>query len=173
MLRARVNAVSLEKNSPHNIVPASTQLWLRPGGHLNINMLSYLYRDPMFKIRGSHDHLIFNMGIPIPGKDGLYIETGPRRLWSLICQTSLYFGLFIAKWIQSKNLTLRPKQNGHHFANSILKCIFLKEKFYTWICFSLKFVSKGLIEVKSALVLVIACGQAGDKPLSEPKLVKT
>ena len=25
----------------------------------------------------SRDHLIFNIGIPAPGKDGLYIETGP------------------------------------------------------------------------------------------------
>ena len=32
----------------------------------------------MLKKRRSHDCLIFNMGIPIPGKDGLYIETGPR-----------------------------------------------------------------------------------------------
>ena len=31
----------------------------------------------MLKIRRSHDRLIFNMGIPIPAKDGLYIETGP------------------------------------------------------------------------------------------------
>ena len=31
----------------------------------------------MLKIRWSHDHLIFNMGIPKPGKDSLYIETGP------------------------------------------------------------------------------------------------
>ena len=33
---------------------------------------------PVLKIRRSCDRLIFNMGIPIPGKDGLYIETGPR-----------------------------------------------------------------------------------------------
>ena len=32
----------------------------------------------MLKIWRSHHHLIFNMGIPIPGKDGLYIETGTR-----------------------------------------------------------------------------------------------
>ena len=32
----------------------------------------------MLKIRWSCDRLIFNMGIPIPGKDSLYIETGPR-----------------------------------------------------------------------------------------------
>ena len=34
---------------------------------------------PMLKIRRSHNRLIFNMGIPIPRKYGLYIETGP---WS-------------------------------------------------------------------------------------------
>ena len=33
---------------------------------------------PMLKIRRSRDRLIFNMGIHIPGKDGLYIEKGPR-----------------------------------------------------------------------------------------------
>ena len=33
---------------------------------------------PMLKIRRPNGRLIFNMGIPIPGKDGLYIETGPR-----------------------------------------------------------------------------------------------
>ena len=37
----------------------------------------------MWKIRLSHNRLIFNMGIPIPGKDGLYIETGPWSLWLL------------------------------------------------------------------------------------------
>ena len=31
----------------------------------------------MLKIRRSHDRLIFNMEIHIPGKDGLYIGTGP------------------------------------------------------------------------------------------------
>ena len=34
----------------------------------------------MLKIRRSHDRLIFNLGIPIPVKDGLYIETGPSML---------------------------------------------------------------------------------------------
>ena len=34
----------------------------------------------MLKIRWSHDCLIFNMGISIPGKDGLYIETEPRSM---------------------------------------------------------------------------------------------
>ena len=42
-----------------------------PEGGLNIKMASYQYMDP---------HLIFNMGIHIPEKDSLYIETGPSRL---------------------------------------------------------------------------------------------
>ena len=33
---------------------------------------------PMLKIKWSRDRLILNMGISIPGKDCLYIETGPR-----------------------------------------------------------------------------------------------
>ena len=32
---------------------------------------------PMLKIRQSWDRLIFNMGIPIPSKDSLYIEMAP------------------------------------------------------------------------------------------------
>ena len=35
---------------------------------------------PMLKIRRPTDRLIFNMGIPIPGKTVFYIETGPRQL---------------------------------------------------------------------------------------------
>ena len=31
----------------------------------------------MLKIRRSRDRLIFIMGIPIPGKDGLYLRRGP------------------------------------------------------------------------------------------------
>ena len=34
----------------------------------------------MLKIRRSRDCLIFKMGIPIHGKDSLYIEPGPRVL---------------------------------------------------------------------------------------------
>ena len=39
---------------------------------------------PVFKIRRSRDRLIFNMGIPIPGKDSLHIDTGPWWPYQLI-----------------------------------------------------------------------------------------
>ena len=47
---------------------------------------------PMLKIRRSRDHLIFNIGIPIPKKDGLYIESGPWSFlaWGNITATSVY-----------------------------------------------------------------------------------
>ena len=43
-------------------------------------------------------------------------------------------------------------QNGRHFADVIFRCIFLNENFRTSIHISLKFVSKGIIDNKSALV---------------------
>ena len=53
------------------------------GGHLNKKMSPYEYRVPMLKIKQSCNNLIFNMGIPIPGKDDLYIETlESHHLWS-------------------------------------------------------------------------------------------
>ena len=41
----------------------------------------------MLKIGRSHDRLIFNMGIPIPRKDGLYIKMGPflKSVFSWCC----------------------------------------------------------------------------------------
>ena len=61
-------------------------------------------RIPMLKIRRFHDLLIFNMAIPIPVKDGLYIEMGPWIL-GLVCNyASVYIviiGLNNALWHQA------------------------------------------------------------------------
>ena len=48
--------------------------------------------------------------------------------------------------------TLRPRQNGRHFADDIFKCIFLNENFWIPIKISLKFVPKGSINDIPALV---------------------
>ena len=48
--------------------------------------------------------------------------------------------------------TLRPRQNGRHFADAILKCIFLHENAWFPIEISLKFVPKGPIDNIPALV---------------------
>ena len=68
--------------------------------------------------------------------------------------------------------TLRPAQNGHHFGDDIFKCIFLNENVWIPIKISLKFVPKGRINNIPALVQIMAWRQPGDKPLSEPMMVR-
>ena len=67
--------------------------------------------------------------------------------------------------------TLRPRQNGRHFADDIFKRIFLNENVRISIKISLKFVPKGRIDNIPALVQIMAWRRAGDKPLSEPMMV--
>ena len=67
--------------------------------------------------------------------------------------------------------TLRPRQNGRHFAEDIFKCIFLNENVWIPIRISLKFVPKCLINNNPALVQIKAWRRPGDKPLSEPLMV--
>ena len=68
---------------------------------------------------------------------------------------------------------LRPRQNGRHFADDIFKCIFLNENLWISIKISLKFVPKGPINNIPALVQVMAWRRSGDKPLSDPMMVKS
>ena len=61
-------------------------------------------------------------------------------------------------------------QNGCHLADNIFKIIFLNEKktHCVLIEMSLKYVTKGAINNKPALVQMMAWHRTGDKPLSEP-----
>ena len=63
--------------------------------------------------------------------------------------------------------TLRPRQNGRHFPDDILRCIFLNENLLISIKISLKFVPNGPINNIPVLVQIIAWRRTGDKPLSE------
>ena len=67
--------------------------------------------------------------------------------------------------------TLRPRQDGHHFADDIFKCIFLNENVWIPIKISLKFVPKGPINNIPAMVQIMAWRRPGNKPLSEPMVV--
>ena len=67
---------------------------------------------------------------------------------------------------------LRPRQNGHHFADDIFKCIFLDENVWITIKISPKFVPQGPINNIPALVQIMAWRRPGDKPLSEPMMVR-
>ena len=83
------------------------------------------------------------MGIPIHGK-------------------SLYWNHRPLDHQKSFN-TLRPKQNGCHFADDIFKCILLNENGLILFKISLKFVPINI----STLDKIMAWCRPGDKPLSE------
>ena len=67
-------------------------------------------------------------------------------------------------------ITLRPRQNGHIFADDTFKRIFLNENIKISITISLKFVPQVLINNIPALVLIMAWRRPGDKPISEPMM---
>ena len=68
--------------------------------------------------------------------------------------------------------TLRPRQDGRHFADDIFTCIFFNENCCILIKFSLKYVRKGPIDNNPALVQIMVWRRSGDKPLSEPMMIR-
>ena len=61
-----------------------------------------------------------------------------------------------------------PKQNGRHFADGILKWIFLNENVWISINISLHFIHRDQIGNIPVLVWIMAWRRPVDKPLSEP-----
>ena len=86
----------------------------------------------------------------------------PRSTWSVMT-----YGLTGIQWVN----TLRPRQNGRHFADAIFKCIFLNENAWISLEISLKFVLKVRINNIPTLVQIMAWRRPGDKPSSEPVMV--
>ena len=66
--------------------------------------------------------------------------------------------------------TLRPRQNGRHFPDDILRWI-LNENASILLKISLKFVPRVRINNIPALVQIMAGRRPGNKPLSEPMMV--
>ena len=84
-------------------------------------------------------------------------------------ETSPHF----TEYIQFNFNTLRPRQNGRHFADDTFKRIFLNQNIRISIEISLKFVPNGPINNIPALVQIMAWRRPGDKPLSEPMMVRS
>ena len=85
-----------------------------------------------------------------------------KRQWPYNTSLRIYWPKFF--------ITLKPSQNGCHFADIIFKFIFLNENVWISINISLKFVPKGQINNNLAFVQIMACHPPGDNPLSEPML---
>ena len=66
--------------------------------------------------------------------------------------------------------TLKPRQDGRHFADDIFTCVYLNEDIWISINISLRFVPKGPIDNIPALVQIMAWRRPGNKPLSDPMM---
>ena len=112
----------------------------------------------LFRTQGVDCHIVMrcnlceNMNPPIE-KEPMSCQH-PGISWTLFVYSSL------------------PGQNGCYFADDIFKCIFFNENVWIAIRISLKFVTKGPIHNIPALVQITACHRPGDKPLSEPMMVR-
>ena len=79
--------------------------------------------------------------------------------------------MWCASFIIAQSLnTLRPRQNGRHFADDTFKRIPMNENVRVSTNISLKFVPEGLINNIPALVQIMAWRRPGAKPLSEPMM---
>ena len=67
--------------------------------------------------------------------------------------------------------TLRPRQDGRHFPDDILKWIFLNENLWISLKILLKFVPRVLINNISTLVQMMIWRRLDNTPLSEPMMV--
>ena len=95
-------------------------------------------------------------------KDPTWLSLTNKRM-NLLCLTAYKRA--------TANYTLRPRQNGHRFADDTFNSIFLNENVRISIKISLKFVPKGPINNNPVLVQIKAWRRSGDKPLSEPMMV--
>ena len=135
-----------------------------------------------FRSQGINRHGIDpqSRDIPSPASEELIDKRSPWSRWRFIfCEASdenvfheivkNYFGRMMIMHLALNSF--RPRQNRRHFADDILKCIFLNENLWIPIKISLKFVPKGSIDNIAALVQIMAWRRLGDKPLSEPIMV--
>ena len=99
---------------------------------------------------------------------------GLRRLQiGMVIQDKHIFKHLDDTYLSSQINTLRSRQNVRHFADDAFKRIFLNENVRISIKFSLQVFPKGPINNISLMVKIMAWRRPGDKPLSEPMMVRS
>ena len=113
-----------------------------------------------------------------------HIKTLEPGKWPPFCKQHIQFNEIVvigpAGWTDNELIhlivyviqlwfnSLRPRQNGCHFPNDILKCTFSNENLWILINFSLKLVPMGQINNIPALVHIMALRWPVDKPWCKP-----
>ena len=135
--------------------------------------LNALFEDDLYVcVHGKaiyvHVIYVYILGILICASCGGALQS----LWIAQMEFSLYFFPGFPSVLLIGINTLRPRENGRHFANDIFKCIIVNDNLWIPIKISLKFVPKGPINNIPALVQTMAWRRPGGKPLSEPLMVR-
>ena len=126
-------------------------------------------------LRRQRDHYdvsvitVFCVVVPVLGLLSDAKMTGLRAMLSMFVEKD-ELGK-IARIVVYHFNTLRPKQNGRHFADDTFNRIFVNENFRISIKFPLKFVRTGRINNIPALVQIMARRRSCDKTLYEPVMV--
>ena len=113
---------------------------------------------------------------------GWWFETPLRSLWrhcngicgssGMVCGVSVKWTEINGVCVEVPLMGLLSNYLGHFRIAQHIRCIFMNENLCILIIISLKFVPKGPIDNKPALVQVMAWRQTGDKPLPEPMLTQ-
>ena len=119
------------------------------------------------------------MAVATAANNGMICSCPDGSTWpevtdfTLHLRTRTYVTLPGRYFVRIKVNTLRPRQNGRHFADDRFKYIFLNKNVRISIKISLKLVPKGPINKTPALVLITDWRRPGDNPLSEPVMVRS
>ena len=94
------------------------------------------------------------------------------KMLTALCHYMNLSDALLAQWyVMMRNIiTLRPRRNGQHLTDDILKRIFFNGNVWISIKISLKFASKGQINNITASVQTMVWRRPGDKPLSKPMM---
>ena len=112
------------------------------------------------------------MSIQLSVSIGLSYGLTPNKrqaiTWAIVVQDAWHHVASGPTWVN----ILRPRQNGHHFADDTFERIVLNENVRITITISLKVVLTVPINNIPALVQIMAWCRPGDKPLSELMMVR-
>ena len=149
--------------------------WNLLSGMLHRLMVTHWDRDKMVTLFHEWKFVYFNSDfIEICTKGYTYQFTGwDNGLGTNRWQAIIWINAGLVYWRNYMCCvnTLRPRQNGRHFADDTFNRIFVNENARVSIKFSLKFVPKGPMNNIPALVQIMAWRRPGDKPLSGPVMV--
>ena len=124
------------------------------------------------RVQSTFQILTLQIKIDKSGRKCLDLVSQMVRACGMNAYVLTWWDIFCLKYFDCFLNTPRPRQDGRLFPDDIFKSIFLNENVQILIKISLTFVPKAPINNIPALVQIMAWRRPGDKPLSEPMIVR-